>query len=139
MAAGDVSGWGCWAYLPEQQRVWLSVLWGKSAGRAGGTPSLLLSHMLDTAAVAGLIWDEYLAESVRLQISDLAGDVVVGRRLFVWLCGVHDLGKAVPAFQSVDAEGAAAVRAVGLLWDEAVVKVHRWRHEHAGAKVLDEI
>ncbi|MFE3001807.1 CRISPR-associated endonuclease Cas3'' [Nocardia sp. NPDC059246] len=138
MTTGGVAGVDCWAYLPEQERVWLSALWGKSAGRAGGTVNLLLSHMLDTAAVAALIWDEYLAESVRWQVSEAAGSGEAGRRLFVWLCGVHDLGKATPAFQCVDAEGAAPVRAVGLVWDEALVKVHRWRHEHAGAKVLEE-
>ncbi|WP_433593977.1 CRISPR-associated helicase Cas3' [Nocardia sp. CA-145437] len=138
MTAGGVAGVGCWAYLPEQEQIWLSVLWGKSAGRAGGTVNLLLSHMLDTAAVAALIWDEYLAESVRWQVSEAAGDEEDGRRLFAWLCGVHDVGKATPAFQCVDVEGAAAVRAVGLVWDEAVVKVHHWRHEHAGAKVLAE-
>ncbi|MFI5501012.1 CRISPR-associated helicase Cas3' [Nocardia asteroides] len=133
---------GCvdvWMYLTEQERVWLGVLWGKSAGRAGGTMNLLLSHMLDTAAVAELIWDEYLAESIRARIAVVAGGAEAGRRLFVWLCGIHDLGKATPAFQYMDVQGAAAVRAAGLGWDDAVVRARRWRHESAGATVLIEL
>ena len=36
---------------PEMVRA-LGALWGKSAEKAGGVKNLLLSHMLDTAAVA---------------------------------------------------------------------------------------
>ncbi|MFI6367972.1 CRISPR-associated helicase Cas3' [Nocardia sp. NPDC050630] len=132
---GD-GGVDCWSELSRRERGWLGVLWGKSAGRAGGTMNLLLSHMLDTAAVAELIWDRYLAESIRIRVAALAGSSDAGRRFFVWLCGVHDLGKATPAFQCLDREGAAAVRGAGLGWDEFAVRAHRWRHELAGAKVL---
>lgn len=41
----------------------LGALWGKSAKRAGGRANLLLSHLLDTAAVAELIWDRYFGPS----------------------------------------------------------------------------
>ncbi|WP_328397855.1 CRISPR-associated helicase Cas3' [Nocardia sp. NBC_00416] len=135
---GDVRSAGC-PDLAGSEEAWLGAIWGKSAGRAGGTVNLLLSHLLDTAAVAELIWDRYLAESVRHQVSLVAGGVDAGRRLFVWLCGVHDLGKATPAFQSVDRHGAAAVRSVGLGWDERAVKARRWRHENAGARVLEDL
>ncbi|WP_153345321.1 CRISPR-associated helicase Cas3' [Nocardia aurantia] len=136
--AGDGVG-DDWSVLPDVERGWLGCLWGKSAGRAGGSVNLLLSHMLDTAAVAELIWDRYLADAVRTKVAALTGLGGDGRRLFVWLCGVHDLGKATPAFQSVDASCAAAVRRSGLGWDEFAVKAHRWRHELAGARVLSRM
>ncbi|NKY33873.1 CRISPR-associated helicase/endonuclease Cas3 [Nocardia speluncae] len=135
---GDARSTG-WEDLSGPQRAWLGALWGKSAGRAGGTANLLLSHMLDTAAVAELIWDKYLADSVRRQVAVVAGGSDAGRRLFVWLCGVHDLGKATPVFQAVDRDGAAAVRGVGLSWDDRAVKARRWRHEKVGARILKDL
>ncbi|MFE5734206.1 CRISPR-associated helicase Cas3' [Streptomyces sp. NPDC056528] len=117
----------------------MGALWGKSAERAGGTTNLLLSHLLDTAAVAERIWDDLLAVSTRKLWDGIAdGD---GRRLFVWLCGVHDCGKATPAFQYQWAPGADAVRAAGLGWHGPTVANPRvkWRHEHAGAYLLKTI
>ncbi|WP_425301298.1 HD domain-containing protein [Nocardia wallacei] len=60
---------------------WVAVLWGKSAVRAGGRVNLLVSHMFDSAAVAELVWDRFLAPSVRDAVSELAGGVERGRRL----------------------------------------------------------
>lgn len=59
----------------------------------------LWRHMEDAAAVAGLLWDEWLAGNVRQLIAEaLPGGEEDGRRLVVWLAGVHDIGKATPAF-----------------------------------------
>ncbi|WP_328952754.1 CRISPR-associated helicase Cas3' [Kitasatospora purpeofusca] len=125
-----------WRGHPPEVRGWLGALWGKSAGRAGGTANLLLSHMLDTAAVAEVIWDRYLPQVTRWRLDALAGGVGNGRRLFAWLCGIHDLGKATPVFQQLDAAGEAAVREAGLTWDKYAVKGASWRHDKAGARVL---
>ncbi len=115
----------------------LGVLWGKSARYGGGRMNLLLSHLLDTAAVAERLWDEFLAPAVRADVERVCGGE--GRRFFMWLCGIHDCGKATPAFQDVDREGAAAVRAAGLSWREATLKKGRWRHDKAGAKILRDV
>ncbi|MDP4511810.1 CRISPR-associated helicase Cas3' [Nonomuraea turcica] len=112
----------------------LGVLWGKSRHKAGGRTNLLLSHLLDTAAVAEQIWDHYLAPSTKQTLDALSQGR--GRLFFAWLCGVHDCGKATPAFQRVDDEGAEAVRRAGLSWDEPVVKRVRWRHDKAGGTLL---
>ncbi|MER7701663.1 CRISPR-associated helicase Cas3' [Kitasatospora sp. NPDC097605] len=125
-----------WRWYPPEVRGWLGALWGKSAGRAGGTVNLLLSHMLDTAAVAELVWDRYLPQATRWRLDALAGGAGKGRRLFAWLCGIHDLGKATPVFQHLDAAGEAAVRQAGLAWDKYAVKGASWRHDKAGARVL---
>ncbi|MBT2234439.1 CRISPR-associated helicase Cas3' [Nonomuraea sp. NEAU-A123] len=112
----------------------LGALWGKSRQKAGGRTNLLLSHLLDTAAVAEQIWDNYLPPSAKQTLNDISNGR--GRSFFAWLCGVHDCGKATPAFQRVDAEGAEAVRRAGLSWNELVVKRARWRHDKAGGALL---
>ncbi|MFF3285903.1 CRISPR-associated helicase Cas3' [Streptomyces sp. NPDC003023] len=59
----------------------------------------LWRHMEDSAAVAGRLWDEWMPGSVRKLIADALPDGEAdARRLAVWLAGVHDIGKATPAF-----------------------------------------
>ncbi|MFE3205970.1 CRISPR-associated helicase Cas3' [Embleya sp. NPDC059237] len=113
----------------------LGVLWGKSAGKAGGRVNLLLSHLLDTAAVAELIWDRFLAPSTRRTLDESAGGETRGKRLFCWLCAVHDVGKATPPFQQMDRAGSLAVRAAGLGWRKEAGP-RQWRHDRAGGRVL---
>ncbi|MGW7071831.1 CRISPR-associated helicase Cas3' [Streptomyces sp. NPDC054855] len=59
----------------------------------------LWRHMGDSAAVAGLLWDEWLPVSVRALMAEaLPGGANDARSLVVWLAAVHDIGKATPAF-----------------------------------------
>ncbi|MFF0009805.1 HD domain-containing protein [Streptomyces tibetensis] len=46
----------------------VSRLWGKSAARHGGRKHLLLGHLLDTAAVAGVMWDWYVSAALRRRL-----------------------------------------------------------------------
>lgn len=117
----------------------LDALQGKSAAYGGGRANLLLSHQLDTAAVAELMWVEYLAPSVRGMLDRVSGGD--GRRFFMWLCGIHDVGKATPAFQAVDDAGQRRVRAAGLGWPDAVVRTRRrrWRHDKAGGRIVRDV
>ncbi|MDT0614653.1 CRISPR-associated helicase Cas3' [Streptomyces lancefieldiae] len=122
----------------------LETLWGKSRERAGGRTHLLLAHLLDTAAVAELLWDGFLACSTRSSLDGIAGGPGRGRRLFAWLCGVHDCGKATPVHQRLWPEGAEAVRRVGLTWVETaavagVKRQKRWRHDWAGGLMAREL
>ncbi|MFI5755167.1 CRISPR-associated helicase Cas3' [Streptomyces sp. NPDC051569] len=114
----------------------LGVLWGKSEEKGGGTMNLLLSHLLDTAAVAECLWDGFLTPSTRQMIDEVAGGAGKGRRFFAWLCGLHDCGKATPAFQRLWPKGAERVRATGLEWHEPTARKFAWRHDRAGAWVL---
>ncbi|MGD9482882.1 CRISPR-associated helicase Cas3' [Streptomyces sp. TRM70308] len=114
----------------------LGALWGKSAEKAGGRKNLLLSHLLDTAAVAERMWDGFLAPSTRELLDEVAGGCGRGRSFFAWLCGVHDCGKATPAFQRLWPEGADGVRAAGLEWHEPTASKFRWRHDCAGGYLL---
>jgi CRISPR-associated endonuclease/helicase Cas3 len=115
----------------------LGVLWGKSAAKAGGRMNLLVCHLLDTAAVAEQIWDQYLSLSTKAMVDRVAGGSGRGRAFFAWLCGVHDCGKATPAFQRMDEPGAQAVQQAGLAW--VAKPQQRWRHDQAGGKLIRHV
>ena len=57
----------------------------------------LLCHMLDVAAVAGLVWDQCLNPQLRKRLECSPG--TDARTQIVFLAGAHDLGKASPGFQ----------------------------------------
>ncbi|MFC8453570.1 CRISPR-associated helicase Cas3' [Kitasatospora sp. NPDC057223] len=117
----------------------LGAVFGKSADYAGGTVSPLLCHMLDTAAVAELLFDHYLAPTQCDLLDSLSGGQ--GRRFLAWLCGVHDIGKATPAFQRIDGASLQALRRAGLSWPVSVTAetTRRWRHDLAGGKILHTV
>ncbi|MEU1126071.1 CRISPR-associated helicase Cas3' [Streptomyces sp. NPDC005899] len=75
----------------------------------------LWRHMEDSAAVAGRLWDEWLPLSVKKLIADaLPGGAEDARCLVVWLAGVHDIGKATPAFACQVEPLARVMRDAGL-------------------------
>lgn len=117
---------------PLQPDAAFGVLWGKS--NAGGSVNLLLQHLLDTAAVAELMWDRFLAPTIKNKINDCCAGR--GRSLFALVCGLHDVGKASPAFQAKDAKLALAVRQTGLGWRELNPQARNWHHTRAGAVIV---
>ncbi|WP_443049035.1 CRISPR-associated helicase Cas3' [Streptomyces sp. M92] len=71
--------------------------------------------MEDSAAVAGLLWDRWLPVGVRKLIAEaLPQGEPDARALAVWLAGVHDIGKATPAFACQVEQLADAMRDQGL-------------------------
>jgi CRISPR-associated endonuclease/helicase Cas3 len=58
----------------------------------------LVTHLEDAAGIAGKLWDEWLPQSVTRLIAASAGGEEAGRVLVCFLAGVHDIGKATPAF-----------------------------------------
>lgn len=107
----------------------LDVLWGKSS--AGGRVNLLVQHLFDAAAVAELLWDEFLPAAVRRPWDLATGGR--GRDVLRLACGLHDVGKASPAFQGKVEELAVPVRAAGLVWPRLKPAEERWHHTVAGA------
>ena len=76
------------------------VVWGKSGWPTTGALPLW-RHLADSADVAGRLWDQWLPASVQGRIGrELPDGPADGRRLVRWLAGVHDIGKATPAFAS---------------------------------------
>lgn len=71
--------------------------------------------MEDSAAVAGLLWDQWLPVGVRRLVAEaLPQGEPDARALVVWLAGVHDIGKATPAFACQVDQLADAMRDRGL-------------------------
>jgi CRISPR-associated endonuclease/helicase Cas3 len=99
--------------------------------------NLLLQHLLDSAAVAELIWDLYLAPAVRDSIDQCCDGA--GRALYSLVCGVHDAGKATPAFQAKDPTLAQNVREAGLTWKCLGLPDKNWHHTLAGARILKDV
>jgi CRISPR-associated helicase Cas3/CRISPR-associated endonuclease Cas3-HD len=87
--------------LVIHERVWQSV-WAKSdcddfGQLRGWLP--LYQHLDDSAGVAGLLVDHWVSPQVVRRIGSELPDGDVGvRQVACWLAGVHDVGKASPAF-----------------------------------------
>ncbi|MGW3148865.1 CRISPR-associated helicase Cas3' [Streptomyces sp. NPDC001177] len=110
MTSGEVSVSGLLSLLGAQAR----SVWAKHDRDTDGWLPLW-RHMEDSAAVAGLLWDEWLPAGTRRLIAEpLPGGEVDGRKLVVWLAGVHDIGKATPAFACQVDQLADAMREQGL-------------------------
>ncbi|WP_027883562.1 CRISPR-associated helicase/endonuclease Cas3 [Meiothermus rufus] len=96
--------------LSEQAK----ALWAKSKGINGGHP--LIGHMLDVAACAEAILEREPAQTLELYAQDMALEPPQARAWVCALAGLHDLGKASPAFQQKWPEGKERVWATGLTW-----------------------
>ena len=90
------------AYSGSPKALWLQ-LWGKTTRDTLGRRYLdrryhpLLFHMLDTAAVAGLVWDQWFFPRLRNRLE--CTFETNARIQTMFLAGAHDLGKASPGFQ----------------------------------------
>lgn len=73
-------------------------VWGKLDPTTEGWMSLV-RHLEDSAAVGRYLWDEFLPDATKRCISEgLAIPDEQGRQVVSWLAGIHDVGKATPAF-----------------------------------------
>jgi CRISPR-associated helicase Cas3/CRISPR-associated endonuclease Cas3-HD len=70
--------------------------------------------MADSAGIAQRLWDEWLPRSVTSHVEEAAGGDEAGRTLVTWMAGIHDLGKATPAFACQVPDLADAMHAAGL-------------------------
>ncbi|WP_081752440.1 CRISPR-associated helicase/endonuclease Cas3 [Kallotenue papyrolyticum] len=75
-------------------------VWWAKWNQQRGTYHPLLCHMLDVAVVAQALWNEVAAPALRARWSETLelDDDSCGRWIAFW-AGLHDLGKAAPAFQ----------------------------------------
>jgi CRISPR-associated endonuclease/helicase Cas3 len=111
---GSVSGESGGEPSPPDAR----AAWGKA--KTGKVPHPLICHMVDTAAVAELLYEVLPGPRCRDELE--AGLAPLGD-IAAWvaiLCGLHDVGKFSPAFQSLRAD-----LAVGSLGDAAAEDVRR--------------
>ena len=88
--------------------------WAKTGSGAFAWLSVV-QHLMDAADVAGYLFDEYLSEHHRrIMASVWGGDQAKARVTFVFLAGIHDVGKVSPQFACQSAELAPFIRAQGL-------------------------
>jgi CRISPR-associated endonuclease/helicase Cas3 len=75
-----------------------SKIWGKTVIVAGKNDYYpLMAHLLDSATVAGILWDEWLRPSLRERLdNDFGGR---GKSALQLAAGIHDIGKCSPIFQ----------------------------------------
>ncbi|WP_432828550.1 CRISPR-associated helicase Cas3' [Dactylosporangium sp. CA-092794] len=94
----------------------------------------LWRHLADTADVAARLWDDWLSPAVRRLVArELPRGDTDGRTLAIWLAGIHDVGKATPAF-AIQAPGPAGrMRDHGLTYDFGQIKADRHHAPHATA------
>lgn len=72
--------------------------WGKTESD-GPRVLPLVRHLEDTAAVAAVLWDRWLPDSVKRRIgAALPEGERDGRILYIFEAGIHDVGKLSPAF-----------------------------------------
>src|SRR5206468_2239011 len=74
----------------------------------------LLCHMIDVALVAEAIWREVLSPAARGRIAAAlgVGEVAAQRWVGFW-AGLHDIGKASPAFARQDRSAWDRIQAAG--------------------------
>lgn len=89
-------------------------LWAKQKGLAKPYP--LLAHLLDSAAVAGALWDHWLRQDLRQMFIEELGSNA--REIIQFVVGSHDIGKATPLFQYQKAQK-------GEVWDSIRYAIDR--------------
>ncbi|MCA1170647.1 CRISPR-associated endonuclease/helicase Cas3 [Kocuria sp. AG109] len=118
-----------------------TALWAKSGDESGFLS--LPQHLMDTGAVAGALWDRWVAPGTRRMLAEKTGLTPdQARTLVIWLAGVHDVGKATPPFQSQisDREEISRlcdrVRAAGLPLPGKIASLDGYLHGLAGEMIL---
>ncbi|MCD6162316.1 MAG: CRISPR-associated helicase Cas3' [candidate division Zixibacteria bacterium] len=73
-----------------------TVFWAK-LNRKDSSYHPLICHMLDTANAAGVLWDVSFANALAANCSAASDENT--KTVFAYWAGLHDIGKATPAFQ----------------------------------------
>ena len=74
-------------------------LWAKSGDETGYLS--LAQHLIDSACTAAAVYDTWVSDSLKENLAqNLNLSVEEVRRLYIWLAGNHDLGKATLTFLS---------------------------------------
>ncbi|RRD03579.1 CRISPR-associated helicase Cas3' [Arachnia propionica] len=87
-------------------------IWAKTGGQTHWLP--LHQHMTDSFHVASRLYDEWLSRQVKERWARWEPEPGLIRRLAVFLAGIHDVGKACPAFVAQSEPLAQKARDAGL-------------------------
>ncbi|MGE4055309.1 MAG: CRISPR-associated helicase Cas3' [Vicinamibacterales bacterium] len=96
----------------------LNSLWAKLSRDKSNPPSYhpLLAHLIDVAQVAHAMWRDVLPTAARAHVASALGMTECPEAAGRWIAffaGLHDLGKASPAFARQDARAWDRIRASG--------------------------
>lgn len=88
----------------------VATYWAKLKSGQPGSFHPLICHRLDVASVALALWHEVLSPAARMTLTAALGlpDERTAGSWLAFLAGLHDLGKACPAFQLRPEAGALA-------------------------------
>ncbi|MDD7305345.1 MAG: CRISPR-associated helicase Cas3' [Peptoniphilaceae bacterium] len=78
-------------------------LWAKKeVGEVSNKWLSLYQHLIDTRDIGALLWENWLSQGQKFRISEELGffDQDDSKKLFTFLCQIHDLGKATYNFQT---------------------------------------
>lgn len=78
-------------------------LWAKKYSQDGRYRWLpLMVHLQDTMSAADFLWNHWMSSGQRRGIASQMqnGDESLAEKLVIFLAGIHDIGKATPAFQA---------------------------------------
>ena len=112
-------------------------IWAKTNLADPPDPSYLQlwQHLEDTAATASHVWDDFLPNHVKEILAEDLGGMNEARATLLFLCGVHDAGKASPAFEMMNQRCATRTQHTGLTIEYDFFGVEnrsRIRHELVG-------
>lgn len=103
--------------IPDSLSAQALSIWAKTNLTDPSSPEYLQlwQHLEDTAAVFTHVWNNFLPDHIRTTLaSDLDGPQSA-YALTLFLCGIHDVGKASPAFEMMNFRGATRVQKSGLV------------------------
>ncbi|HVZ38482.1 MAG TPA: CRISPR-associated helicase Cas3' [Candidatus Kapabacteria bacterium] len=125
-------------YQPHHE-TW-RLFWAKT-DRSGERPEWtrpLWAHLIDVANVAMLIWERVLPRSTAARLAHAVGlaEDDAGR-WFALQIGLHDIGKAIPCFQSMHQPSRLRLEAMGLQFKaERYERDDMVHHGHASIPIL---
>jgi len=85
-----------------------NILWGKKSSSKDRQYLPLVVHLSDAAGIAGKLWNNWISEGVKRELADglqirnnpeNKTSLEIAKDFLCFLAGVHDFGKATPAFQ----------------------------------------
>ena len=88
-----------------------SMLWAKTSRDTGLDWLPIHVHMRDSTFVCSVLWDDWIPANTKKRIVDGIRinseniDMEYARKLCTFISGIHDVGKATPAFQSRRIQG----------------------------------
>lgn len=124
----DMRGFGRFSELTASCR----AIWAKSGEPHGHG---LLAHMLDVAAVAEAIVRRESPQTRAWSAKAFGLSSEAAPRWLAAICGLHDLGKAIPGFQAKWPDGQQADEKAGLRFASAI-SLKAVRHDLASAVLL---